>query len=594
MATSNFYKSVMHDVHIPFMPGRSQTSLMAVLQKQVYDRLCEMPLDTNSSFSVTMHARRRTFREEPKTTATHVLARIASLAHAHQIPDILRLLHENGCGVLFAPQYDPDLQQPERNIIYLRITDPVVARTDRPKRARHFIYKLFNLTHQQKPENDIIRTEKRLVDGMPELYQLQSSLCYNPLSEADLSGDLTWLKFYGLPGRFSTVSVDSVQYFESLGHLMHEMPLQDWRDYFTFRWLHFVSDFFQDTHVLTRRFLTVKRPKDDTCRAEIASVAWWQDSSIKFIQADRKHLETARQQVLHMAKDMQDTLRAIIQQTSWSRDTKSEAIRKLDAMQIIVGWPDQVPIVVTKQPNLDQSMPFDECILEGYRYQHKHIMENNGTPSDRRRWRWESSTIVNAFYSREGNVAYFPAALLYPPFLFREPENMLENYCAMGSILAHEMCHAFDYDSRYIDSQGLLRNWWAKEDERHYMENVRKTILLYQKHQQGSSRNTLSENIADLMGLRLVWQTFLMRWKFHHDREPTEEEAHKFFRVYVISQAQSYDASAEKEARTGDLHALGETRINVPLSTFPPFLELYRIRRSDPMYTPIENRPDFF
>lgn len=598
---TNFYDSIMHEVEIPFVPGHTQTSLMALLQRVVHQKLCSLPVTAESPFLTTLHARFRSWAaglEESQSlrqssAALDVCRRLSQLTHASQLVDALHSMHQHGCHVLFHVQYDPDLREPSRNILYLRIGEPVLT-SGQVARQREYIHTLFRLMQQSAPTTDVLHTEQQLFSRRPATHELQSTACFNPLSTAtDLHGPLTWLKFYTLPHRVETVSLDSLAFFREVGESLDTCTVASWRDYLLFRWLHFLSPLYSDTcalsYQLTRDHV---EPDWDHCRAEVASRAWWQDAGTQFIQHERAHLSRARAVVESLVADMKDSFQALLQHVDWHPSTRQEALQKLACMEILVGWPDSSSRMTPKPaPRLPAHVTFDEGVLQGHAYQYAHVWEQAETPADRARWRWESATVVNAFYSREANVVYLPAALFYPPFVFLHEEKKLATYCAMGCIVAHEMCHALDYDSRHLDADGRWRQWWQPTDEHRYMQAVEKTLKLYHTHQAGSSRSTLSENMADLMGLTLVWHTFLKRWAFSFDRLPSEAEAREFFRIYVVSQAQLYRPAAKEEARQSDLHAWAETRINVPLSTFAPFLQLFHIRRRDRMYTPVEQRP---
>lgn len=602
-ARHNFYQHEMRHVKLPFVPGRTQTSLMALRQRVVYEELCTWPAHPGSPFLTTLHARFRTWAacvEEQRSlqrpsTALSVLHQLRQLQHPHQLPTLLQTLHRGGCPALFSVQYDPDLRQPEQTLLYFRVGEPLLGPQSRWTQS--YVAALFQAFDQPAPTTDLRATEAQLFARRPASYELQSTACFNPVPEADWHHDLAWLKFYTLPEKVAVVSLDAVAFFQDLGHCARHMPWPAWRDYLTFCWLHKIADFYADTYTLAYRFTTDPVEPDTAaiCQAETAVAAWWQDAGHQFVQHHRSALDQARSGVQALVSDMRDVLRAIIQHTAWEPSTRQEAWRKLDHMLVLIGGPDgDGPWVGRPPPPLPADLTFDDGLFWGYQYQYTQLWRHAGTVTDRRQWRWESSTVVNAFYSREANVVYLPAALLFPPFWSLEPDQRLANYCAMGCIVAHEMLHAFDYDSRHIDGSGRLRDWWAPADEHRFMQAVQRTLALYDRHQAGSSRLTLSENMADLSGLRLVWQTFLLRWQFSLDRPPTDTEARTFFHLYVVSQAQRYRPHAQRLARTTDLHAWAETRINVPLSTFVPFLTLYGVRRTDPMYTPVADRPDFW
>jgi predicted metalloendopeptidase len=63
--------------------------------------------------------------------------------------------------------------------------------------------------------------------------------------------------------------------------------------------------------------------------------------------------------------------------------------------------------------------------------------------------------------------------------------------------------------------------------------------------------------------------------------------------MFAVSQTQIYSQHALEMSLETDYHALAMARVNIPLSIFPPFLELYQVQASDPMFTPQSQRPEF-
>ena len=65
---------------------------------------------------------------------------------------------------------------------------------------------------------------------------------------------------------------------------------------------------------------------------------------------------------------------------------------------------------------------------------------------------------VNAYYYPLDNSINFPAGILQPPFYNAQQPDYL-NYGAMGSIIGHELTHAFDNTGSLFDAEGTLNNW---------------------------------------------------------------------------------------------------------------------------------------
>jgi predicted metalloendopeptidase len=330
---------------------------------------------------------------------------------------------------------------------------------------------------------------------------------------------------------------------------------------------------------------------------ELASRAWWQDASTVFLESDRQHLERARKLVTHITDDVKDALKAVFDTAKWEPSTRREAMQKLENMEFLIGWSDRKFRRPEETPDADTA--FDEAIMLGFEYQFDLQWRNHGRPTDAKRWRWVPYGEVNAFYSRELNSLFLPASLFYPPYLNLAPDHTPENYAAMGSIIAHELFHGFDYDSKEVSAEGTLRQWWTPKDRKQFNANVKKTVKLYSEKRDISGdrkmdgRLTLSENIADLVSLRLAWNAFVNRWRYDHYADPSLEAVHRFFETFSLSQSQINRPQILKTVLKHDFHALAEARVNLPLSTFEPFLQAYDVRRGDPMLTPLARRPSF-
>ena len=323
-------------------------------------------------------------------------------------------------------------------------------------------------------------------------------------------------------------------------------------------------------------------------RTEAACKIWWQESGKAFIQHNLDNFTYAKQLVEEIAENLRYILAENFKNSNLEPSTVEEALNKLNNLLFIIGWSDYDN---TTKFNVHKEQPIymDEWAIAGHQYQYDLIWSKNGMPSERREWRWESVTTVNAFYSRESNVVYIPSSLFYPPFL---TDDLIETYAGIGSIIAHELYHAFDFDSRNMDGNGMIKHWWSAKDEESYLLNARKAIALYSKrnpisgNELSNGRLTLSENIADLMALRITFQALIKQ------RKISTKEKEKFFARYVVTQAQVYSKTAHEHAKK-DVHAFSMARINLPLSCFQPFLDVYQIQRKDAMFTNEKDRPNF-
>merc|ERR1719153_1905715 len=90
------------------------------------------------------------------------------------------------------------------------------------------------------------------------------------------------------------------------------------------------------------------------------------------------------------------------------------------------------------------------------------------------------------------------------------------NYGAIGSIIGHEITHAFDDEGSQRDANGNLVDWWEPESKRRYLEKAQCIIDQYGNYTvevNGEKLNlngvtTLGENIADNGGIKLAFRAY--------------------------------------------------------------------------------------
>ena len=621
----NYYRYVERKVDLPFFKGESCTSYMIELQHKVYQdlwRLKKTGRYEHSPFLNTLHANFRSTTSVVKknNSSNNYIQRridlIQSISNGSEIADVLSALHADGVFCLFEVDYDPDLLDANTNIIYLKTYHNSFFDTDLC--LQDYAQALFRCFRLTPPRYSVTRFHKRLLKHSPNLLEVQEvKKCYNPLRANELSPDLVYLKYYFQAASVLTgqtrvqvdkFSVDSVKYFSYLGRCLKQKKwLNQWKEYLTFAYLHHVGQFFSNTYRLEHKYVNVKDTKHfytlPFYLTQFASDAWWKDSSHVFVDAFRPYFQKIRKLVCHVAEDVKTVLRNAMGYSVWSRETKIEALRKLNDMIFLIGWGEEENKSYRKPKAKKEAFQhFDVGVLTGYRANYKHVFEAYQTRVYRECWRYLGIQEVNAFYSRELNVMYIPCSLFYKPFVL---DNMAQTYASIGNIVAHEMFHGFDSQSRLVDSNRELSMWWSKRDFQQYNVEKRKTERLYSRRQSISGnvrvngKLTITENIADIMALRLSWQAFLMRVLVSNDDEKvvvSVQDAKDFFTMFAASQVVKYPShliEEEEKLDQSDNHSPAEARVNLPLSIFGPFLRLYHVHKSDPMFTPVAQRPDF-
>lgn len=105
----------------------------------------------------------------------------------------------------------------------------------------------------------------------------------------------------------------------------------------------------------------------------------------------------------------------------------------------------------------------------------------------------------------------------------------------------------------------------------------------------------MGENIADQGGLRVAMTAFLdSQKKKGVDVENVTIDGLTPFQVFYLNYANLWGQNIREEAirslTTGDVHSLGENRVNVTLRNLEPFFKAFQIKEGDPLFRPESER----
>lgn len=199
---------------------------------------------------------------------------------------------------------------------------------------------------------------------------------------------------------------------------------------------------------------------------------------------------------------------------SWmSPETKVKARAKLAAFTPKIGYPskwrDYSSLKIVRGDLLGNAM-------RGNAFEWQHNLDKLGKPIDRTEWHMTPMEI-NAYANFGMNEIVFPAAILQPPF-FDPHADPAVNYGGIGAVIGHEISHHFDDQGAKYDMNGRLSDWWTAEDVKRFTALTDRLVKQYDGyeplpglHVQGAL--TLGENIADLAGLTVAHEAYLMSLK---------------------------------------------------------------------------------
>ncbi|MGN0609140.1 MAG: M13 family metallopeptidase [Oscillospiraceae bacterium] len=190
---------------------------------------------------------------------------------------------------------------------------------------------------------------------------------------------------------------------------------------------------------------------------------------------------------------------------------------------------------------------------------------------------------VNACYDTNNTIT-IPMGITLPPFFDIERSDAM-NYGALGTVIAHEMSHAFDSNCIDFDADGNYDPHWLPEADRlAFEEKMRLTEEYYSKftimdvyHVDGE--NTLGENFADLGGVECVMSVF-----------SGDDEKKEVLESYAALWCTLENDITALEALRYDVHSPAIVRVNAVVSSCDDFYRLYDVKEGDGMYIAPEDR----
>lgn len=309
--------------------------------------------------------------------------------------------------------------------------------------------------------------------------------------------------------------------------------------------------------------------------------------------------QSSKDYMVGLVENLRTALGKHIIELDWmSTDTKLNALNKLNAFTVKIGYPDKWKDYTTLE--IDPKRSYYENMHNVAMWHQRDTYSKWGKPVDHTEWGMTPQT-VNAYYNPLANEIVFPAAILQAPFFDPEASDA-ENYGGIGVVIGHEMTHGFDDQGRNFDAKGNMTDWWTADDAAKFSEKTKGLIAQFDAVEvlpglHANGQYTLGENIADQGGLRVAMTAFLDSQK--KKGIDVESDSAKidgltprqaFYMNYANLWAQNIRDEEIRALTTGDVHSLGRNRVNVSLRNLAPFFEAFSITESQPMFRPESER----
>ncbi|KAI6189997.1 hypothetical protein M3Y97_00069000 [Aphelenchoides bicaudatus] len=300
---------------------------------------------------------------------------------------------------------------------------------------------------------------------------------------------------------------------------------------------------------------------------------------------DNEFAQTKVTQIIHYLKA---AFEKEINNSEWvGEQAKEQLAKKLHLLNYDIGYPEAIFneswIRRSWNYNLKQlNEPLLELALQIKRNRTTTELQRHKQPVDKTIW-YQSPSQVDALYMPNLNKITIPFAIMQFPFVSRVPNYIL--FASIGTIISHEISHAFCSHGIVFDPDGnLLKTWLDKDTTNRYKDRAECFVQQYNKatkNQRRSGHFYLSENIADNLSLKFAYQVrstwclvkaYSLWEKENEDSEPILPGFQNFTnsQMFFIAYTNNWCSTAFKP-NYGDMHAVFPLRANIPLQNFDEF-----------------------
>ena len=414
-----------------------------------------------------------------------------------------------------------------------------------------------------------------------------------------LMPDFDWqgmLKEAGANGSDSVV-VAQVNYTKDLNAIIKNTPLATWKTYLKWSLVHGTAGALntaldEENFNFTGTILNGVPKQRPQWRRAVGIVNGSLGEMVGKLYVEKHFSPEAKARMLTLVGNLLKAYEASIKSLEWmSPETKIEALKKISKFTPKIGYPDKwrdySSLKIVKNDlygNLTRSTAFE----------YNRMMKKMGTPVDRSEWGMTPQT-VNAYYNPPLNEIVFPAAILQPPFFDMNADDAV-NYGGIGAVIGHEIGHGFDDQGSTFDGDGVMRDWWTKNDLSEFKKRTGALVAQYSGFKVLSDLNvngefTLGENIGDLGGLTIALKAY--HTSLDGKTAPVLDGFNGDQRVFIgwgqVWLNKSREQALRKQVGT-DPHSPAMFRVNGVVRNIPEFYTAFNVKPGDSLYLAPDKR----
>ena len=324
---------------------------------------------------------------------------------------------------------------------------------------------------------------------------------------------------------------------------------------------------------------TGSRPDEETAYAIVCSTLTTPMNRAFLAKYDSTKM---KEEVTRICEESIAYYRELLSTEEWlSDETRKKAVEKLDAIRINAVYPEKW----RDYSGLSlKGLGFYDSVNAIRKFEKAYNASLLNTKVDHDLWNFDI-LATNAYYEPLENSINIIRGILGGVF-YREDMTTEELYAGIGSVIGHEISHAFDTSGAQFDATGAMNDWWTKEDYAAFLGRAQKLIDYYNSMTafggykvQGA--NIQGEAIADMAGMKCMLGLLSKKENVDYRR---------FFESYAKIWARINTRETEYYQLMQDPHPLSYLRTNVTVQQFDEFLETFDIVEGDGMYLSPEDR----
>jgi len=539
-----------------------------------------------------------------------------------QMEDLFYWIHKNYGSPFFGAGPMEDLANSNVYAMYvsgaglgLGDRDYYLLNDKRNKEVREAYQKLIvaqmrNAGYSKKDANRVMRNvmkiETALADSTWTREQSRNITAqYNPRTISELKAlypNVNWDRFFVETMDIATpdkVIVTELNTVKQGNDLMASLTQREIKDYYLWEIVSGasgrLSDAFADANFEFNKVMSGVSQQRPRWKRALGATEGAMGEAVGELYVEKYFPQSSKDYMLGLVENLRTALGKHIINLDWMSDeTKLNAIKKLNAFTVKIGYPDKWKDYTTME--IDPKLSYYENMHNVSMWHQKVQLAKWGKPVDKTEWGMTPQTI-NAYYNPVANEIVFPAGILQAPF-FDANASDAENYGGIGVVIGHEMTHGFDDQGRNFDAVGNMVDWWTAEDAEKFNAKTKRLVEQFNEVEvlpglHANGQYTLGENIADQGGLRVSMTAFLDAQKKKGMDIKSKDaliDGIDPIKVFYMNYANIWAGNVRDEEirslTSGDVHSLAKNRVNVSLRNITPFFEAFGITEGQPLWRP--------